>query len=73
MSHLSGGQKRRLTFAAAMASNPRLIFLDEPTAGMDSNSRKNFWQTIEHLKKAGKTFLSPATILKNWIRLLTVS
>lgn len=56
VSHLSGGQKRRLTFAAAMASNPRMIFLDEPTAGMDSNSRKNFWQTIEHLKKAGKTF-----------------
>jgi ABC-2 type transport system ATP-binding protein len=54
--HLSGGQKRRLTFAAAMASNPQLVFLDEPTAGMDSNSRMTFWQTIKNLKKEGKTF-----------------
>jgi ABC-2 type transport system ATP-binding protein len=54
--HLSGGQMRRLTFAAAMASNPQLVFLDEPTAGMDSNSRMTFWQTIKNLKKEGKTF-----------------
>ncbi|BAK20572.1 ABC transporter ATP-binding protein [Melissococcus plutonius] len=56
MTHLSGGQRRRLNFAIAMAGDPQLIFLDEPTAGMDSYSRKLFWQTIEEFKQAGKTF-----------------
>lgn len=56
VSLLSGGQKRRLTFAATMAGNPQLIFLDEPTAGMDSQSRRNFWQRIAEYRKQGKTF-----------------
>ncbi|MCV2519767.1 ABC transporter ATP-binding protein [Melissococcus plutonius] len=56
MTHLSGGKRRRLNFAIAMAGDPQLIFLDEPTAGMDSYSRKLFWQTIEEFKQAGKTF-----------------
>lgn len=53
---LSGGQKRRLTFAAAMAGDPQLVFLDEPTAGMDSQSRRNFWQLIAQYQQQGKTF-----------------
>lgn len=53
---LSGGQKRRLTFAATMAGNPQLIFLDEPTSGMDSQSRRNFWQLIAEYQKQRKTF-----------------
>ncbi|WP_379945758.1 ABC transporter ATP-binding protein [Enterococcus devriesei] len=53
---LSGGQKRRLTFAAAMAGDPKIIFLDEPTAGMDSKNRSNFWEKIAAFKNSGKTF-----------------
>lgn len=56
LDRLSGGQGRRLTFAAAMAGDPQLVFLDEPTAGMDSSSRKSFWQSVAALKKSGKTF-----------------
>lgn len=54
---LSGGQKRRLSFALAIAGNPDLIFLDEPTVGMDVTSRKLFWNEIEALKRTGKTVL----------------
>lgn len=52
---LSGGQKRRLSFALAMAGNPDLLFFDEPTVGMDITSRKLFWDTIKQLKEKGKT------------------
>jgi len=54
---LSGGQKRRLHFAIALAGNPELIFLDEPTVGMDINARKSFWKTVEELKSQGKTII----------------
>lgn len=54
---LSGGQKRRLNFALALAGNPDILFLDEPTVGMDISSRKQFWETIDRLKKQGKTII----------------
>lgn len=54
---LSGGQKRRVSFALAMAGNPDLVFFDEPTVGMDSTSRKEFWATVGQLAKQGKTVL----------------
>lgn len=54
---LSGGQKRRLGFALAMAGNPDLLFFDEPTVGLDISSRKIFWETIHHLKEEGKTII----------------
>lgn len=54
---LSGGQKRRLGFALALAGDPDLIFLDEPTVGMDIASRKLFWHTISELKARGKTII----------------
>lgn len=57
MDKLSGGQKRKLQFALTLAGNPDLIFLDEPTAGMDAESRTKFWERIDELKKQGKTFL----------------
>ncbi|WP_265456511.1 ABC transporter ATP-binding protein [Enterococcus sp. HY326] len=53
---LSGGQKRRLSFAIALAGNPDILFLDEPTAGMDSGSRQKLWRLIEELRQQGKTF-----------------
>jgi ABC-2 type transport system ATP-binding protein len=54
---LSGGQKRRLSFALALSGNPDLIVLDEPTVGMDTTARKRFWETIHALAQQGKTII----------------
>ncbi|WP_034645610.1 ABC transporter ATP-binding protein [Bacillus methanolicus] len=54
---LSEGQKRRLSFALALAGNPELIILDEPTVGMDITSRNRFWQTVEKLAGQGRTII----------------
>lgn len=54
---LSGGQLKRVSFAIVMAGNPKLVFLDEPTAGMDVDARNEFWQKINGFKKLGITFL----------------
>ncbi|MFZ0446952.1 MAG: ABC transporter ATP-binding protein [Bacillus sp. (in: firmicutes)] len=54
---LSGGQKRRLGFALAMAGNPDVLFFDEPTVGLDVTSRRVFWNTINELRQHGKTIL----------------
>ncbi|KRW91037.1 ABC transporter [Alicyclobacillus tengchongensis] len=48
---LSGGQQRRLQFAMAMAGNPRILFLDEPTTGMDIASRRGFWDYLRNFAK----------------------
>jgi ABC-2 type transport system ATP-binding protein len=54
---LSGGQRRRLDFALALAGDPDLIFLDEPTTGFDPEARRRCWSAIENLKALGKTVL----------------
>jgi ABC-2 type transport system ATP-binding protein len=54
---LSGGQKRRLALAVALVGNPLLVFLDEPTAGMDPQARLVTWEIIRELKSAGVTIL----------------
>lgn len=54
---LSGGQKRRLGFALAIAGNPELLFLDEPTVGMDIRARRSFWDTIKGFAAKGKTII----------------
>ncbi|MFA9555722.1 ABC transporter ATP-binding protein [Evansella sp. AB-rgal1] len=54
---LSGGQKRRLSFALALAGDPDLLFFDEPTVGMDITSRNLFWKTMNELKARGKTII----------------
>jgi ABC-2 type transport system ATP-binding protein len=54
---LSGGQKRRLALAVALVGNPGLVFLDEPTAGMDPQARLATWEIIRDLKRNGATVL----------------
>ncbi|MFT4413808.1 ABC transporter ATP-binding protein [Fredinandcohnia humi] len=52
---LSGGQRQRLAIGLAMISDPEIIFLDEPTTGLDPQARRNIWDIILELKKLGKT------------------
>jgi ABC-2 type transport system ATP-binding protein len=52
---LSGGQRRRLDFALALAGDPELIFLDEPTTGFDPEARRRCWAAIQNLQSLGKT------------------
>ena len=54
---LSGGQKRRLALALALVGNPTLLFLDEPTSGMDPQARLATWEIIRDLKRSGATIL----------------
>lgn len=55
--HLSGGQKQRLALGAALINDPDLVFLDEPTTGLDPQARRNIWAIIERLKGEGKTIV----------------
>lgn len=57
ISTLSGGMKRRLTLARALVNNPDIIFLDEPTTGLDPQARHLIWDRLKQLKSAGKTLI----------------
>jgi ABC-2 type transport system ATP-binding protein len=55
--HLSGGQRQRLAIAAALVGDPALLFLDEPTTGLDPHSRRQLWEIIGECRRQGRTTL----------------
>ncbi|MFA5771758.1 MAG: ABC transporter ATP-binding protein [Thermoplasmata archaeon] len=57
VSDLSGGQKQRLSIALALVNDPKLIFLDEPTTGLDPQARRSVWELINDLRAKGKTII----------------
>ena len=73
---LSGGQQRRLDVAVALAGDPELLFLDEPTTGFDPNARRNAWEIVKNLASIGKTvfltthFMDEAQYLANRVAVI---
>jgi ABC-2 type transport system ATP-binding protein len=54
---LSGGQKQRLAMACALVGDPELLFLDEPTTGLDPQARRHLWDLVDELKRSGRTII----------------
>ena len=54
---LSGGQKQRFSIASALVNDPKVLFLDEPTTGLDPQAKRNIWKLIEDLNSAGMTIV----------------
>jgi ABC-2 type transport system ATP-binding protein len=54
---LSGGQKQRLAMACALVGDPELLFLDEPTTGLDPQARRHLWDVVDQLKQGGRTII----------------
>src|SRR5580658_8733775 len=54
---LSGGQRQRLAMACALVGDPELLFLDEPTTGLDPQARRHLWDLVDNLKHAGRTII----------------
>ena len=54
---LSGGQRKRLLLGLSLINNPELVFLDEPTTGLDPSSRKMFWELVKDIKQQGRTIV----------------
>lgn len=69
VANLSGGMQRRLSMAIALLHNPPLIILDEPTAGLDIESRFELWELLQQLREQGKTLLITTHLLEEAERL----
>lgn len=73
---LSGGQQQRFAVALALINDPKILFLDEPTTGLDPQSRRHMWSIIENLKNEGKTvfltthFMDEAEMLADRIAIM---
>ena len=73
---LSGGQRQRLAIGVALAGNPDLIFMDEPTTGLDPQARRNVWDMIVNLKEKGKTifltthYMEEAEFLSDYVYIM---
>ncbi|MGB9856989.1 MAG: ABC transporter ATP-binding protein [Dictyoglomaceae bacterium] len=71
--NLSGGQKQRLVIGLALINDPLLLFLDEPTTGLDPQARRNIWNLLLNLKNNGKTiiltthYMEEAEFLADWV------
>jgi ABC-2 type transport system ATP-binding protein len=57
ITQLSGGQKQRFSIVASLVNDPEIVFLDEPTTGLDPLARRNLWEIINQIKKRGKTII----------------
>lgn len=74
---LSGGQRQRVAIAKALAANPDILILDEPTTGIDEQSQTEFYQTLHSLQKKGMTIITVAheieTIIKHVTRIVSIN
>lgn len=75
--NLSGGQKQKMGLALALVNNPQLLFLDEPTTGLDPQARRIMWNVIRSLKQQGRTifltthYLEEAELLADEVAIMT--
>ncbi len=66
---VSGGQRQRLLLAIALVNDPDIVFLDEPTTGLDPQARRNFWSLVERIRARGKTVLLTTHYMEEAARL----
>ncbi len=66
---VSGGQRQRLLVAIALVNDPEIVFLDEPTTGLDPQARRNFWELVERIRDQGKTVLLTTHYMEEAARL----
>ncbi|HVZ76201.1 MAG TPA: ABC transporter ATP-binding protein [Candidatus Paceibacterota bacterium] len=73
---LSGGQRQRLSIAIGLVNDPKVLFLDEPTTGLDPQARRNLWDLVELVKRKGKTvvltthYMDEAEVLCNRVAIM---